>query len=443
MEDESCQCRSQGSSASGQPSPGPAAAAPLRAAAVLAPPGPVRRVAAMRKRHSKTRSGCRTCKRRKIKCDEGRPSCRNCTRHSAECDFAQINNTGSQSLPTPSSLAGGNDDNENEERSLPLNLMDLELMHNFTCATYSTLTSDPLVRGVWKTSLVRRAGGCDYLMRAVLAVSAMHLAHQQQHRGGKAAEERGRYLSYGYRQHRVASKRAVAVMMGAERLGPEEAESLWLFSVLTMYFALGSPRSPSTSLLIGEDVLPDWIFLINGCRQLWAAMEDAPRRTGIISPVLKHGGDHWRAVHRPEHLRSDVLDELSRHVDAGARDRPDELRVYRDTIDKLRPQLSSVLARRARRGSGGGGEEEAADISDAFMWSFQVAEEFMPLLRARRQEAVAIYAHSCIILHALEHNRWVQGWADFVMGRAWEMLDEEHRMWIQWPMEEIGWAPPR
>lgn len=173
-------------------------------------------------------------------------------------------------------------------------------------------------------------------------------------------------------------------------------------------------------------------------------MEDAPR-TGIISPVLKHGGDHWRAVHRPEHLGSDVLDELSRYVDAGAKDRPEELRVYRDTMDKLRPQLSSVLARRARRGDGGGGdgEEAAADISDAFMWCFPVAEEFMPLLRARRQEAVAIYAHSCVILHALEHNRWVQGWADFVMGRAWEMLDEEHRMWIQWPMEEIGWAPPR
>ena len=111
-------------------------------------------------------------------------------------------------------------------------------MHNFTCATYSTLAADPLVRGVWKTSLVRRAGGCDYLMRAVLAVSAMHLAHQQQQNqpGGKAAEERSRYLSYGYRQHRVASKRAVAVMMGADKLGPEEAESLWLFSVLTMYF---------------------------------------------------------------------------------------------------------------------------------------------------------------------------------------------------------------
>ncbi|TKA74133.1 hypothetical protein B0A55_06832 [Friedmanniomyces simplex] len=43
-----------------------------------------------RRSHKKSKTGCRTCKVRKIKCDERRPLCRNCERHYtnlATCDF--------------------------------------------------------------------------------------------------------------------------------------------------------------------------------------------------------------------------------------------------------------------------------------------------------------------------------------------------------------------
>ncbi|KAH6663624.1 hypothetical protein EV126DRAFT_494434 [Verticillium dahliae] len=35
--------------------------------------------------HKKTRSGCKTCKARKVKCDEGRPACRNCVLRKVDC----------------------------------------------------------------------------------------------------------------------------------------------------------------------------------------------------------------------------------------------------------------------------------------------------------------------------------------------------------------------
>ncbi|KAK6441433.1 hypothetical protein LTR95_002336 [Oleoguttula sp. CCFEE 5521] len=43
-----------------------------------------------RRAHKKSKNGCRTCKVRKVKCDERRPLCRNCERHFVnivECDF--------------------------------------------------------------------------------------------------------------------------------------------------------------------------------------------------------------------------------------------------------------------------------------------------------------------------------------------------------------------
>lgn len=40
-----------------------------------------------RRSHTKSRKGCKTCKRRHIRCDESFPQCRNCTKHQVRCDY--------------------------------------------------------------------------------------------------------------------------------------------------------------------------------------------------------------------------------------------------------------------------------------------------------------------------------------------------------------------
>ncbi|KAA8895047.1 hypothetical protein FN846DRAFT_767616, partial [Sphaerosporella brunnea] len=40
-----------------------------------------------RRSHTKSRKGCKTCKRRHIRCDETVPQCRNCTKHNVRCDY--------------------------------------------------------------------------------------------------------------------------------------------------------------------------------------------------------------------------------------------------------------------------------------------------------------------------------------------------------------------
>nr|UPX44866.1 hypothetical protein FAC5L9_29 [Penicillium camemberti] len=43
-----------------------------------------------RKSHTKSRNGCKTCKRRHIRCDETFPQCRNCTKHNCRCDYQDM-----------------------------------------------------------------------------------------------------------------------------------------------------------------------------------------------------------------------------------------------------------------------------------------------------------------------------------------------------------------
>ncbi|KAK6509646.1 hypothetical protein TWF481_004378 [Arthrobotrys musiformis] len=54
-----------------------------------------------RRFHNKSRTGCRGCKERRIKCDEGRPICSNCIRRSATCEYEKLEETSARSTPSP------------------------------------------------------------------------------------------------------------------------------------------------------------------------------------------------------------------------------------------------------------------------------------------------------------------------------------------------------
>ncbi|KAK9330758.1 hypothetical protein V1520DRAFT_339521 [Lipomyces starkeyi] len=44
----------------------------------------------VRRSHTKSRAGCKTCKRRRVRCDELMPQCGNCSRHGCRCDFLDL-----------------------------------------------------------------------------------------------------------------------------------------------------------------------------------------------------------------------------------------------------------------------------------------------------------------------------------------------------------------
>ncbi|OHE95460.1 hypothetical protein CORC01_09193 [Colletotrichum orchidophilum] len=375
-----------------------------------------------RRSHPKSRTGCRTCKNRKIKSQ----------RHSSSVPRSPgsaptpgpINGAGGDPLDLGNGGSGGAGGGGGGSSSidLSLNLIDLELMHNFTTFAFNTLSTDPVVRQMWKVPVVRLALECDYVMRALLSVSALHLAHHR-------PERRDFFISRALTYHQMASRTAIG-LMGA--LDGENCEKLYLFSVLTIFFALACPRKSSDSLIMGESSFPDWLFLLRGTRSLLEEL-DPHTYAGPLTPMFNHGRERY--LHTRDHAKvhSDLLADLQRLVNKTCGDAA-LLPVYNRAIDELRRTLSGFLW------DGGRG----MDITDAFVWKYLMAEDFLPLLKSpgATQEAVAIFAHFCILLKRLENEWWLQGWATHLISRAWAVLDQDHRLWIQWPIEELGWVPP-
>jgi hypothetical protein len=61
-------------------------------------PVPTRRKPIPRKGHTKSRSGCYTCKKRRIKCQETRPLCGNCKKAGMTCEYPITPNSVERSI---------------------------------------------------------------------------------------------------------------------------------------------------------------------------------------------------------------------------------------------------------------------------------------------------------------------------------------------------------
>ncbi|KAH8882199.1 C6 zinc finger protein [Thozetella sp. PMI_491] len=379
-----------------------------------ASPSPLLERQPTRRSHAKSRSGCKTCKRRKVKCNEARPSCGNCVKHGVECDFLQAK---SQSR---------------RAQGLGLNMQDLELMHNFTTSTYATFSWDPTLRYVWRDAAVTIGLDCEYIMRTVLAISALHMASRNRDR-------RDYFVETALAHHRIASRQVMEIMSQSE-VGTDNVRNLFLFSTLTIYFALGAPRDePEGTLLAGEPNFPNWLFLLRGSKSLLHIGRDECH-AGPLEPLFKHSGERYRMTHPgprpatgyqwPPSSGQELLTDLHELICRRVAD-PQDREIYSLAIEELRGLYHLYHESPTKM-----------DLVDAMVWVYAGIDGFMDRLAMPAQEAVAIFVHYCILVRKQTVPLWLDGWAEHLLSKSYAILDPEHRAWVAAVIEDAGWLPP-
>ncbi|KAK6352965.1 hypothetical protein TWF696_004955 [Orbilia brochopaga] len=155
-----------------------------------------------RKSHTKSRKGCKTCKRRHIRCDETFPQCRNCTKHNVRCDYMDAppptDENASMSTLTPISPEYLNQDLwrrsqvpmlRNTTQISPYDAQpvrsrspqDMRLLHDISRIASHMQMADPSLYKVWGREIpllkfLRLAVHHEFVMEAILSLSAAHLA---------------------------------------------------------------------------------------------------------------------------------------------------------------------------------------------------------------------------------------------------------------------------
>ncbi|KAJ5245404.1 hypothetical protein N7489_005500 [Penicillium chrysogenum] len=228
-----------------------------------------------RKSHTKSRNGCKTCKRRHIRCDETFPQCRNCTKHNCRCDYQDTAATqgGSPSPPRrgPDLLISPEIEMEidNWHRTgVPpypellqcprsgwsgLSRTDLRLVHHII-----GLSIDLHRRGlsgctVWAQKMPNFLAislGSDFVMSSILSFSAFHLA----------------FLTRDQETKQLAFRHKVTALQGLQT-------------------ALGSFSKENCDAILAASVLLSWQATDH---QSWASLQHG------ISSVLESMHPYWK-----------------------------------------------------------------------------------------------------------------------------------------------------
>ncbi|TVY78578.1 Sterol uptake control protein [Lachnellula suecica] len=362
-------------------------------------------------------------------CDEQKPQCSNCIKHSVQCDFglppaSSASPGGSFSrVGTPSSGTLHDSRRFNSPSAihepLSLNMLDLELLHNFSTSTCLTLHTNPSLRALWKVNVPRVGFSHDFVMRGILAVSALHMAHF-------VPEKKDFYVSQALIHHQSGLRVATSML---SNINDDNCSALYIFSALTLFVAVATPRKPGDFVIVGNTGLVDWPVLLKGTISIIASSQEALSK-GVFSSMFKSGErrELLRLTREVKfHGDGDPLADLRDLVSQCQLDDHD-FHAYQSAIEELRRTYALVYKQRDA-------EYEAVDV---FTWLFKLTPEFLQLFQSRTQESLAIFTFFCVLLKWIDERWWLAGSGIDFLSQAYDLLDEEHRLWIRWPIEEMG-----
>jgi hypothetical protein len=273
-----------------------------------------------RRAHQKSRKGCLNCKKRRIKCDEGRPTCGQCLERRWHCDFPGADAPSAPSSPlkkrrkisppvaveqtqqldqaplTPVSGSDGVSSIKEAKHAKVLNFMDraglppptvgeqpnyrredaLELVDHFEDCPDNWLGS-PFSQGLIQRGGVEMSFKAPYLLHAILAYSAKHLSflYPDEQKYSVAAT-----IHYTRSLQEYSSQLVYHVEQG-------NANALLAASgILAKLSFINTPVMMANTPLAAATVVPAWIRSMQGVKTIMST--PVLRKTlegGVMAPI--------------------------------------------------------------------------------------------------------------------------------------------------------------
>jgi hypothetical protein len=301
---------------------------------------------------------------------------------------------------------------------LNLDTLDLALLHHFRESTCFSLSSDPQVQKIWKTVVLEMACTNLYLMRGLLACSALHLADLQPVRRRELT-----IRAVSHQDEALPLFRSVT-----SSINDLNCHAAYAFCHLLVVFAYASQDKVKNSLLAQQDPENDmssYLHLIHGgCSMLFS-----------VKPVIETGPLRW-LIPTEEYADNSTYCEDPRLSSLGSLSslEPDDAwqgaasAVYLDAFLKLRTTFFRAYIK--------GASLTIWDI--VHNWPAQVPDNFLTLLNDEHPGALILMAHYCILLRQLESYWYMRGYAARLLSRIQTRIGQKWYNWITWPVQAVG-----
>ncbi|GIC89482.1 Zn(II)2Cys6 transcription factor [Aspergillus udagawae] len=376
-------------------------------------------------------------------CDEKKPTCSNCRQHAVICDYAiesalpsrpsrrqyrfkqsryefqtDPSNTtdASTQSPSPPVLSGP---------ALPpplesISMADLQLFHHYVTSTASTVTEGQDRKHLWDIHVPQWAFAFPSILHLILALSALHLTHQQPALRAKYLKQADDHFTFGVR--------SVTTVLSS--LNENNCQYIYISAVLICLVYFGHGPRTGEFLVFSESGQAEWLVLMRGVKSILES-----RRAEIFSGVLAP-----EALEGETHVNSELAEELERHKGRirdvqvlihAETDDPAIKEIYDSALHSLQDIFDEVYRLRAA------GQHGVNLMHLVIGWLYRISERFIGWLEAKDPFALAVLACWAILLKYMQTSWMMTGWDEHVLAGVLAFLPEEHRRWVRWPVECI------
>ncbi|PWY88259.1 C6 transcription factor [Aspergillus heteromorphus CBS 117.55] len=376
-----------------------------------------------RRTHTKSRTGCDQCKKRRVKCDERGPPCSNCISRELACSYLKVPvaRAAPVAVPYPKITPPTLPIPQPASRTPPsrfASLRELELMHKFSTETYQSLCNEPADHHVWQSVIPRTALEHDFLMSGLLAVASLHIA------SALGPAEALSYIDTALEYHDLAF---APFRHAVDNLTPANCDAVLAHSVITTIIGVALPQLAATreeSNNMTENIII--VFeLLHGVSNIftisrpWLQAKLFTSRQGLAeTPLAILDSETEAALDRLTALNNDVL----------AVAEPKSYSIIKEAIALLRRCFCRY--------------NESRDIASVLAWLATADKEFVHALRCRQPLALLVIMHWGALLHELDGKVW---WAKnsgtALVSELVTALRPGDVRWegaLQWPKRKLG-----
>ncbi|KAK0448339.1 uncharacterized protein EV420DRAFT_1767359 [Desarmillaria tabescens] len=368
--------------------------------------------------HHKTRTGCKTCKNRKVKCDEDFPICKNCTRRGIECVRSTTGTKHGSTALVRSML--GEQTSSNQDIATILrwtstgssDLLTLELIHHYSTSTSYSLSLEHGASAFWSNIIPKMAfdprNQC--LLHAILAFSALHIGH-----ANSTSPFADRYISAASAYYYQA-KRGLHIA--------DTGETADINAVL-IALSLVARYEFATSAVAFPSLASDWYFTIRAIRRNIHEKDRTQLESSVLCSLFAAMAPSLLFTSLEEEFPSSLSTLLSTTHPAPDVEELNDVSIrtaYEDSISYLERAWKAPL-------------NESVGI-----WWYIMPNAFFQLLKEGRPRALIILAHYCVMMKRVtqEGRLW---WAKKQWGneaaRIISLLDARWTPWLGWLSSQL------
>ncbi|KAF2675722.1 hypothetical protein K458DRAFT_492928 [Lentithecium fluviatile CBS 122367] len=402
----------------------------------------------LRRSHKKSRLGCQECKRRHVKCDEGRPTCANCRDTCRTCVYQppqshtvrpppapfllQPPSTSNSASTTPATSVASPTATSSRLTAItpvqhgavypPLNMHHMELFSHFIFETAPSLEDGGPSDREYLRIMMPAALSAPYLMHQILGLAALHISHTRvseakHYRDEATALQTQALCLFNETLTEITSENCVPILIFASAVG--------LHSLAEAVIA---------SETAAEDFLDRFVTYLNLHRGVRIVTEQSWKflTQSNLSSILKRAERSLDATSSQSHERATLvanhLENLLDHTDMDTA----SATACRNAVSHLQLiHQSELLAEEVPK-------EEQQSTSLIWAWPILLSGVFTDLLMKRNPEALIILSHYAVLLH--QHRRlWLVGNAGRMLIEAiTRFLGTYWKQWLIWPNQVLN-----